>query len=222
VLYEIKFKRLILNVLKVGLMFALIVLSLIKRRKIMKTFNKSIIAALVLGTTAMGAQANSWENESKDAWIDGKAETVLLMNTNLNNFDINTDVKNGKVVLTGKVNSELDKELAEELVLSLDGVSDVENSLTVVKSMDTKDKSKDMMDDDDNDLTDAKITTVITTRFLFDSEVGGTDIDVDTDNGIVTLNGSVESEAEKQLAVKIAKNAEDVRDVVDKLSITAE
>ncbi|MBH0045362.1 BON domain-containing protein [Pseudoalteromonas sp. NZS11_1] len=188
----------------------------------MKTFNKSIIAALVLGTTAMGAQANSWENESKDAWIDGKAETVLLMNTNLNNFDINTDVKNGKVVLTGKVNSELDKELAEELVLSLDGVSDVENSLTVVKSMDTKDRSKDMMDDDDNDLTDAKITTVITTRFLFDSEVGGTDIDVDTDNGVVTLNGSVESEAEKQLAVKIAKNAEDVRDVVDKLSITAE
>ena len=188
----------------------------------MKTFNKSIIAALVLGTTAMGAQANSWENESKDAWIDGKAETVLLMNTNLNNFDINTDVKNGKVVLTGKVNSELDKELAEELVLSLDGVSDVENSLTVVKSMDTKDRSKDMMDDDDNDLTDAKITTVITTRFLFDSEVGGTDIDVDTDNGIVTLNGSVESEAEKQLAVKIAKNAEDVRDVVDKLSIVAE
>ncbi|CAM2920375.1 BON domain-containing protein [Pseudoalteromonas distincta] len=188
----------------------------------MKTFNKSIIAALVLGTTAMGAQANSWENESKDAWIDGKAETVLLMNTNLNNFDINTDVKNGKVVLTGKVNSELDKELAEELVLSLDGVSDVENSLTVVKSMDTKDRNKDMMDDDDNDLTDAKITTVITTRFLFDSEVGGTDIDVDTDNGVVTLNGSVESEAEKQLAVKIAKNAEDVRDVVDKLSIVAE
>ena len=203
-------------------MFALVKVSLIKRRKIMKTFNKSIIAALVLGTTAMGAQANSWENESKDAWIDGKAETVLLMNTNLNNFDINTDVKNGKVVLTGKVNSELDKELAEELVLSLDGVSDVDNSLTVVKSMDTKDKSNDMMDDDDNDLTDAKITTVITTRFLFDSEVGGTDIDVDTDNGIVTLNGSVESEAEKQLAVKIAKNAEDVRDVVDKLAIVTE
>ena len=188
----------------------------------MKTFNKSIIAALVLGTTAMGAQASSWENESKDAWIDGKAETVLLMNTNLNNFDINTDVKNGKVVLTGKVNSELDKELAEELVLSLDGVTDVDNSLTVVKSMDTEDKNNDMMDDDDNDLTDAKITTVITTRFLFDSEVGGTDIDVDTDNGVVTLNGSVESEAEKQLAVKIAKNAEDVRDVVDKLAIVAE
>ena len=202
-------------------MFALVEVSLIKRRKIMKTFNKSIIAALVLGTTAMGAQANSWENESKDAWIDGKAETVLLMNTDLNNFDINTDVTNGKVVLTGKVDSDVEKELAEELVLSLDGVMDVENSLTVVKNMSAKHTDSKMMDDD-NDLTDAKITTVITTRFLFVSEVGGTDIDVDTDNGVVTLNGSVESSAEKQLAIEIAKNAEDVRDVVDNLSIVAE
>lgn len=200
----------------------------------MKTFNKSMIAALVLGTTAMGAQASSWENESKDAWIDGKAETVLLMNTNLNNFDINTDVKNGKVMLTGKVNSEVDKELAEELVLSLDGVTEVENDLTVIELKDAKDlttvdqmnaKHHDstMMDSDtESDLTDAKITTVITTRYLFDSEVGGTDIDVDTDNGVVTLKGTVESDAEKQLAMEIAKNAEDVRKVVDELTVIAE
>ncbi|CAM4283216.1 BON domain-containing protein [Pseudoalteromonas ostreae] len=187
----------------------------------MKTFNKSIIAALVFGTAAMGAQASSWENESKDAWIDGKAETVLLMNTNLNNFDINTDVKNGKVVLTGKVESDLDKELAEELVLSLDGVTDVDNELTVVKNTDAKSK-KMKPDSTESDLTDAKITTVITTRYLFNSEVGGTDIDVDTDKGVVTLNGTVGSDAEKQLALKIAKNAEDVHDVVDELTIVAE
>lgn len=200
----------------------------------MKTFNKSMIAALVLGTTAMGAQASSWENESKDAWIDGKAETVLLMNTNLNNFDINTDVKNGKVMLTGKVNSDVDKELAEELVLSLDGVTEVENDLTVIELKDAKDlttvdqinanhhDSTVMDSDTESDLTDAKITTVITTRYLFDSEVGGTDIDVDTDGGVVTLKGTVESDAEKQLAMEIAKNAEDVRKVVDELTVIAE
>ncbi|WP_410965478.1 BON domain-containing protein [Salmonella sp. ZJHZ19_0056] len=47
-------------------------------------------------------------------------------------------------------------------------------------------------------------------------------MDVDTDKGVVTLNGTVGSDAEKQLAVKIAKNAEDVRDVVDNLTIVAE
>ncbi|MGO2011180.1 MAG: BON domain-containing protein [Pseudoalteromonas sp.] len=188
----------------------------------MKTFNKTMIAALVLGTTAMGAQANSWESESKDAWVDGKAETVLLMNSNLNNFDINTDVKNGKVTLTGKVKSDLDKELAEELVLSIDDVMDVDNQLTVIQDKKSAMmKSKDMDSDDsaDSDLTDAKITTVITTRYLFNSEVSGTNIDVDTDKGVVTLNGTVESDAEKQLAVKIASNAEDVRDVKDNLTI---
>ncbi len=188
----------------------------------MNTFNKSIIAALVVGAISMSAQASNWENESKDAWIDGKAEAVLLMNTNLNNFDINTDVKNGKVILTGKVNSELDKELAEELILSLDGVSAVDNKLTVVKNMKVKEDTSDDDDSIESDLTDAKITTVLTTRFLFNSEVGGTDIDVDTDNGVVTLNGTVESEAEKQLAVSIAKNAKGVQKVIDKLTIVAE
>ncbi|WP_404341307.1 BON domain-containing protein [Pseudoalteromonas mariniglutinosa] len=188
----------------------------------MKTFNKSVIAALVLGTTAMTAQASSWENESKDAWIDGKAETVLLMNTNLNNFAINTDVKNGQVVLTGKVSSELDKELAEELVLSLDGVKGVKNKLTVLDgnmSSHNGMKSNDNANEENSGLTDAKISTVITTRYLFNSEVAGTDIDVTTDNGVVTLTGKVKSDAEKQLAVKIASNAADVRNVVDKLTI---
>ncbi|QMW14192.1 MULTISPECIES: BON domain-containing protein [unclassified Pseudoalteromonas] len=188
----------------------------------MNTFNKTMIAALVIGATSMSAQASNWENESKDAWIDGKAETVLLMNTNLNNFDINTDVKNGKVVLTGKVDSELDKELAEELVLSLDGVTAVDNKLTVVKNMKSKATSADKGDSVESDLTDAKISTVITTRYLFNSEVGGTDIDVDTDKGVVTLKGTVKSDAEKQLAVSIAENAEDVRKVIDELKIVAE
>ncbi|KKK68420.1 hypothetical protein LCGC14_2944220, partial [marine sediment metagenome] len=123
--------------------------------------------------------------------------------------------------LTGKVDSDLDKELAEELVLSLDGVTSVDNELTVVKNADTKNK-KMKSDSTESGLTDAKITTVITTRFLFNSEVGGTDIDVDTDKGVVKLSGTVGSDAEKQLAVKIAKNAEDVRDVVDNLTIVAE
>ncbi len=184
----------------------------------MKKFKKSMLAALVLGSTAMGTQAGTWENESKDAWIDGKAETVLLLNTHLNNFDINTDVTNGEVMLTGKVDSNLDKELAEELVLSLEGVSDVDNELTVMNSKDTESMSS-KRGDMESDLSDAKITTVITTRFLFNSEVDGGDIDVDTDYGVVTLEGTVTSEAEQQLAMAIAENTEDVRDVVDELVV---
>lgn len=179
----------------------------------MKNFTKTLLATSILvAASTASASNNSWENEAKDAWIDGKAESTILFNTELNSFDINTDVKNGVVTLTGKVESEVDKALAEELVMSLDGVTDVDNKLTV--------HNEDEQDSDTmQDLKDAKVTTVVKTRLLMESEVSGTSIDVDTDNGVVTLNGEVESEAEKELALTIAKNTDDVRDVVDNLTV---
>ncbi|MDP2716846.1 BON domain-containing protein [Rheinheimera sp.] len=177
----------------------------------MKRTTLTMMMALALTTTAVAA--NDWKDGAKDAWIDGKAETTLLLNGNLNSFDINTDVKNGAVTLTGKVESEVDKALAEELIENLDGVTGVDNQLTVMAS------GKQAGDKDNSGLKDAKIATVVKTRLLFESEVSGTAIDVDADNGVVTLQGEVDSAAEKDLAVAIAKNTTDVSRVVDKLQV---
>lgn len=177
----------------------------------MKRTTLTMMMALALTTTAV--TANDWKDGAKDAWIDGKVETTLLLNGNLNSFDINTDVKNGAVILTGKVESDVDKALAEELVENLDGVTGVDNQLTVMAS-DSKAAGK-----DNSGLKDAKIATVVKTRLLFESEVSGTAIDVDAKNGVVTLQGEVESDAEKDLAVAIAKNTTDVSRVIDKLEV---
>ena len=177
----------------------------------MKRTTLTMMMALALTTTAVAA--NDWKDGAKDAWIDGKVETTLLLNGNLNSFDINTDVKNGAVTLTGKVESDVDKALAEELVENLDGVTGVENKLTVMESDSTA------AGEDSSGLKDAKIATVVKTRLLFESEVSGTDIDVDAKNGVVTLQGEVESDAEKDLAVAIAKNTTDVSRVIDKLDV---
>lgn len=180
----------------------------------MKRTTLAVMMTLALAATSANVAANDWKDNAKDAWIDGKAETTLLLNGNLNSFTIDTDVNNGVVTLTGKVESAVDKALAEELVESLDGVKSVDNQLMVVES----DKQK-MHDKDGNALKDAKITTVVKTRLLFESEVSGTAINVDTKNGTVTLNGHVDSSAEKDLAVTIAKNTKDVKNVVDKLKV---
>lgn len=169
-----------------------------------------------LTTTSVFASDNNWEKEASDAWIDGKAEATLLFNGELNNFDINTDVKNGVVVLTGEVERSVDKKLAEELVLGIDGVKKVKNELTILdihKKADSK--------EDSSAFTDAKIATVIKSRYLFDTDVDGTDIDVDVERRVVTLNGHVASEAERDLAIQIAKNANDVLEVEDNLRISS-
>ncbi|MCF6436285.1 MULTISPECIES: BON domain-containing protein [Pseudoalteromonas] len=178
----------------------------------------TIALASTLAATSASAKDNTWEKEASDAWIDGKAEATLLFNTNLDSFDINTDVKGGVVILTGKVERSVDKKLAEELVEGIDGVKEVENQITIVESA-QQDKSNHM---DKSTFTDAKIATVIKTRFLFDTDVDASDIEVDVENGEVTLRGEVASSSEKQLAVAIAKNTADVRDVNTELKIVKE
>ena len=195
----------------------------------MKRTLLSMIVATTLTTAAYAGDMdtdNKWEKGAKDAWIDGKAEATLLFNGNLNSFDINTDVKNGNVILTGKVENSVDKKLAEELVSNIDGVVSVDNKLTIVADADMDSElSEDMeegYEEGTSELTDAKIATVIKTRLLLDTDISGFDIDVDVENGNVTLTGEVDSDAERDLSVEIAKNASDVKDVKSNLRVVTE
>ncbi|GGF54504.1 BON domain-containing protein [Alteromonas lipolytica] len=181
---------------------------------------RSVLSLIVAGVIATGTAGPAfasakWEDKAKDAWIDGKAEATLLFNTHLNSFDINTDVHDGVIVLTGKVDSSIDKKLAEELVIGIDGVVSVDNRLSIVESVDEPLISEQTS----NDLTDAKIATVVKSRLLMDSDISGLDIDVDVADKKVTLSGSVDSEAERALAVEIAKNASQVEAVDDLLEV---
>ena len=151
----------------------------------------SMIVATTLTTAAYAGDmdtdstSNKWEKGAKDAWIDGKAEATLLFNGNLDSFDINTDVKNGNVVLTGKVENSVDKKLAEELVANIDGVTSVDNKLTVVSDKDMEgdmsDDMEDTVDEGTSELTDAKIATVIKTRTSYGYRYFRFDIDVDVE-----------------------------------------
>jgi osmotically-inducible protein OsmY len=178
----------------------------------MKRTTIAVMLTVAVAGSSLAANANDWQDGAKDAWIDGKAETTLLLNGNLNSFNINTDVKNGKVMLTGKVSSEVDKALAEELIENLEGVTSVDNNLTVVAN-------ERNMAKDGSKLTDAKIATVVKTRLLFESEVSGTAINVDVNKGVVTLNGNVDSDSERDLAEAIAKKSKDVTRVDNKLKV---
>ena len=179
----------------------------------MKNTTTLALTTLLVGSISLNVTAaQDWKDDAKDAWLDGKAETTLLLNTNLNSFDIMTDVKNGHVTLTGKVESSVDKALAAELIKSLDGVKGVENKLTV---MNENESTSEVV----KTLTDSKVATVVKTRLLFSTDVSGTHINVDVADGVVTLQGEVASDAERQLALTIAKNTDDVKKVVDKIKV---
>ena len=66
---------------------------------------------------------------------------------------------------------------------------------------------------------DPGITTAVKTKFLAEPGVSGLNINVDTNNGVVTLKGTVKSKAEADKAIAIARRSAGVKSVVNNLRI---
>ena len=69
-------------------------------------------------------------------------------------------------------------------------------------------------------IDDATITAHVKTALLNDPQVGAMKIDVDTAQGVVTMSGTVKSEAEAARAIQLAKQARGVKDVKSTLQVS--
>ncbi len=67
--------------------------------------------------------------------------------------------------------------------------------------------------------TDAGITTNVKTRLAADDTVKAYQVDVDTQNHVVTLSGDVETAAAKERAIMLARETDGVRDVIDQIRV---
>lgn len=67
--------------------------------------------------------------------------------------------------------------------------------------------------------TDPGITTAVKGKLAADDTVKAYRIDVDTKEGVVTLNGKVDTELAKTRAVELARGTDGVKNVVDRLTV---
>ena len=70
-----------------------------------------------------------------------------------------------------------------------------------------------------NEVTDAFILTSVKTRLFGDDALKGSDINVDCDARVVTLKGTVPSEAARRRAIELAQKTDGVDRIVDRLTI---
>lgn len=86
---------------------------------------------------------------------------------------------------------------------------------------DAKVKSERAADNAGEAITDAAITSEVKTKFLAEPGVSGLDINVDTNDHVVTLSGTVKSKAEADKAMRIARESKGVTRVISRLKIAA-
>ncbi|WP_039917784.1 BON domain-containing protein [Cellvibrio mixtus] len=160
----------------------------------------------------------------KDGWIESKLETALVLNKYLNTSDIDINVDNNIATLSGEVHSDIQKELAENIALGIEGIDSVKNNLKVVAkpaaTANTQSTSgKPPRRSFSQYVNDVSTTAAIKTELLASKNVEGLEINVDTYNNVVTLSGKVNSGAQKDLAQAIAAKQNDVKNVVNKLDV---
>ena len=158
-----------------------------------------MVAAVALLTLSMPVYA------SKDSRIESSAKKSHVFMTYLQADDITIQSKDGAVTLTGTVSEESHKSLAQETVAGLPGVKSVDNRLEVKGTPPAKN-------------SDAWISTKVKTMFLFHRSVSAM-TEVNTIDGIVTLQGKATSQAQKDLTTEYAKDVEGVKDVKNEMTI---
>jgi hyperosmotically inducible periplasmic protein len=170
----------------------------------MRTKNK--MSAVVIAA----AIALTWNGGLRAADTDDRIETAAknsyVFQTYLKNDDIKVESKDGVVTLTGTVANESHKSLAEDTVKALPGVTSVQDQLQT-KAQAASDKSDDWIG--------AKVKLAL----LFHRSVSAT-TEVNVKDGVVTLNGTASSQAEKDLTTLYAKDVEGVKRVVNKMTVS--
>jgi hyperosmotically inducible periplasmic protein len=67
--------------------------------------------------------------------------------------------------------------------------------------------------------SDPALTAAVKGKLMADTTVAGLRIDVDTRDGVVTLTGQVRSQTEKDQALKLARETNGVKSVIDRLTV---
>ncbi len=149
-----------------------------------------------------------------DVTLTAVIKSKLLWNSHTEGLDINVTTEQGMVTLKGNANSEAAKTLAGQLAANTDGVAEVDNQLKVSAADSSSSKVKQAASSAGTVINDTWITSKVKSSFLYDNNLDGLDISVETEAGMVRLSGSVLSTEEKELAVETARNIRGVRGVV--------
>jgi hyperosmotically inducible protein len=166
-------------------------------------------------------------DEMKDSWITTKIEAQYFADADVKARRIDVTTRNGVVTLSGHVDNDQAREQAISIARNTDGVLRVEDRLSTQRetvattgTSTRRDVEVDLPRRVGEPMGNAWLTTKIQAKYFADPIVRGRRIDVTSNNGVVSLNGTVTSEEERQKALEIARTTEGVRRVEDRLQVS--
>ncbi len=157
----------------------------------------------------------SVKDASQNAITTSKVKTALALSKHVSAFDINVDTNDGVVTLQGRVPSQETRRIAEEIARDTSGVTQVTNQLTV----DSSAKPNPEVARLGTRVSDLELRTHLEDLFENEQSLKDDKIKTEVRDGVVTLEGDVDSTEERQAAESRAWHIGDVKDVRNNLKV---
>lgn len=143
----------------------------------------------------------------EDRALQDKIQNYLDTHKEFKSYGLNASVQDGKVILSGIVDTRSGIDRVLEAVTRLPGVRSVENDLTIST---------------DGEITGAGVEMEVAEELEADPRVNTNHVGAEAVKGRVCLRGRVESKAEEKAALRAAAKARGVTEVISNLEFRPE
>src|SRR5688572_15035592 len=181
-----------------------------------KTLFATAFAVALTGLSGVAIADTVGQNVT-EARLETQIWTTYALSPHLRAMDLKVSVRAGKATLSGKVEEDVSRDLAKQIALGVTGIKEVENLIVVQPDYTPPARSGDRAYGEVID--DASITAAVKSKLVWSKHTDGLATDVDTNRGKVTLTGSADSGASKDLATRLALNTRGVSSVDNKLVV---
>ena len=175
-------------------------------------FHLSSCAQVVTGTAVKVATV-SQEERSIGEFVDDAIIKTVIKNTYFDQsenlfFNIDVEVSQGRVLLTGTVENIDLKIEATRIAWGANGVKTVINEIQISNS-----------DSILNFADDLVISTKILGKLMLEEEINSLNYNIETVNKLVYIIGIARTEKERELVISIARDVYGVEEVIDYINI---
>lgn len=159
------------------------------------------------------ANHRDFGDKVEDATITASIKSKLMWNTHTDALDIHVDTDNGRVKLTGTAATNDEKSLAGRIANDTEGVSGIDNQIAIVTTPNAHERAHAASERGEQKVSDSWITTKVKSSLMFTRSIHAFDITVTTTDGVVKLDGLVDSAGERARALQVASDVRGVKRV---------
>ena len=141
-----------------------------------------------------------------DSIIDKSIDTRLLLVDKNYFLTVSTQVLDGRIFITGKVDNPEEKLKITKLAWEIEGTRSVKNDLKIKEKFNFKQSAKDIL-----------ITSQLRTALIFNKKIKSANYSIDTYKKKIYIYGIAESKEEQSLVIEEAKQILDVEDVISSI-----